>query len=63
MIRLTGMNNKELIINCELIEKIDEVPETIITITNGNKYIVLDTPDEIIEKVIEFKKRIFSLNR
>lgn len=63
MIKLTGMNNKELIINCELIEKIEEVPETVITINNGNKYLVLESSDEIIEKVIEFKRRIFSLSR
>ena len=37
MIDLTGMNNKEFILNADHIEKIEEVPETLITLTNGKK--------------------------
>ena len=37
MIDLTGMNNKEFTLNAEHIEKVEEVPETIITLTNGKK--------------------------
>ena len=59
MIRVTGMNNKEMIINCDQIEKIEEVPETVITLVNGNKYLVLETSDEIVDLTIEFKRRIY----
>ncbi|AAK80111.1 flagellar protein FlbD [Clostridium acetobutylicum] len=60
MINLTGMNGKELILNDEKIEKIEEVPETVITLINGNKYIVEESIDEVINKIIEFKKKIVS---
>jgi flagellar protein FlbD len=58
MIKLTGLNKKEFIINAEQIEIIEQVPECVITLVGGNKYIVLESYDEIISKVIEFKNRI-----
>lgn len=61
MIELTGMNNKDFILNADHIEKIEEVPETIITLTNGKKYIVLQSVDEVINEVIKYKNRIFNL--
>ncbi|ERK31717.1 MULTISPECIES: flagellar FlbD family protein [Clostridium] len=61
MVNLTGMNGKELILNAEHIEKIEEVPETIITLTNGKKYIVLETPEEVVDRVIRYKNRIFNM--
>lgn len=62
MIKLTGMNHKEFIINSDNIEKIEEVPETVITLMNGNKYLVEETADEVIDKIILFKKRIYNSN-
>lgn len=58
MIRITGMNSKEFILNADHIEKIEEVPETLITLTNGKKYIVLETVEEVIEEVIRYKNKI-----
>jgi flagellar protein FlbD len=59
MIKLTGLNNKEIILNAEHIEKLEAVPESLITLINGNKYIVLESTEEIINKVIEYKNKIF----
>jgi flagellar protein FlbD len=39
----------------------EEVPETLITLTNGKKYIVLETTEEVIKRVIEYKRKIFTL--
>ncbi|ATD54642.1 flagellar FlbD family protein [Clostridium chauvoei] len=58
MVKLVGMNNKEFILNADHIEKIEEVPETVITLTNGKKYIVLETVEDVIEKVIIYKNKI-----
>ena len=60
MIRLTGFNKKEFILNAEVIEKIEMMPETLITLINGKKYIVIEEAEEVVEKVIKYKKRIFS---
>ncbi|WP_066892566.1 flagellar FlbD family protein [Clostridium nigeriense] len=58
MIDLTAMNNKDFILNADHIEKIEEVPETLITLTNGKKYIVLESVEEVVEKVIKYKNKI-----
>ncbi|WP_278601052.1 flagellar FlbD family protein [Clostridium tertium] len=58
MINVTAMNNKGFILNADHIEKIEEVPETLITLTNGKKYIVLESVEEIVEKVIIYKNKI-----
>ena len=58
MIDLTAMNNTEFTLNADHIEKIEEVPETLITLTNGKKYIVLETIHEVKDKVTRYKNRI-----
>lgn len=58
MINVTGMNNKEFVLNADHIEKIDEVPETLITLTNGKKYIVLESVEEVVDLVLRYKNKI-----
>ena len=60
MIDVTGMNHEKFILNADHIEKIEEVPETIITLTNGKKYIVLESVDEVRSSVIKYKNKIFT---
>lgn len=61
MIKVTGLNHKEIFLNAEHVEKIEEVPETLITLTNGKKYIVLESNEEVIKRIIEYKRKIFTL--
>ncbi|WP_411170347.1 flagellar FlbD family protein [Clostridium sp. MB05] len=58
MIKVTAMNNKDFILNADHIEKIEEVPETLITLTNGKKYIVLESVEEVVEEVLRYKNKI-----
>ena len=58
MIKLTRINEKEIIINIDIIESIEEVPHTVISTVQHNKYVVKESADEIINKVIEFKQKI-----
>lgn len=60
MIQVTGMNQKQFILNADHIEKIEEMPETIITLTNGKKYIVLESIEDVKKAVIEYKNKIFT---
>jgi len=62
MIEVTGMNKKKFILNADHIEKIDEMPETNITLVNGKKYIVLESVEDVINEVIKYKNKIFTLN-
>lgn len=60
MIKLTGLNKEEFILNAEVIEKIETMPETLITLVNGKRYIVLESTEDVIDKVIKYKNRIFT---
>jgi len=64
MITVTLLNNNSIVINSNLIETVENIPETKITLTTGKYYLVLEPRAEIIHKVIEYKQRIFkNLNR
>ncbi len=58
MIKLTRLNGQELVINAEMIERMEAKPDTIITLTTGEQYIVRDPVDEIIAKVTRYKQEI-----
>ena len=58
MIRLSKLNNQEFALNSELIETIEQTPDTVITMTTGNKYVVKETQDEIIRRIILYKRKI-----
>jgi flagellar protein FlbD len=58
MIELTDLTERSFVLNCDLIETISSIPETKITLTNGKYYLVKESPAEIIEKVLSYKKRI-----
>ena len=59
MVRLTKMNKSEFILNTDLIETIEETPDTVITLTNGRKMVVLESAEQIIEQIIEYKRKIY----
>lgn len=56
MIKVTRINDSDLVINADLIEFVEAIPDTIISLTTGKKIMVRNTPDEIIEKVAAFKR-------
>jgi flagellar protein FlbD len=62
MIKLKRLNNSEIVVNSELIQFIEETPDTVITLTNGHKMVVVESSAEIIKKVIEYKNKIHSLD-
>lgn len=47
-------------VNSDLIESIEETPDTVVTLTSGNKLIVRDRMDEVQKKIIEFKRKIYA---
>ena len=60
MIKLTKLNDKEIYLNPDLIDNIESHPNTTIRLTTGVKIIVKETPDEVVNRIVEFKKRIFN---
>lgn len=60
MIKLTKLNEKEIFINPDLIENIESHPNTTILLTTGKSTIVKETPEEVTNRIVELKKRIYS---
>jgi len=58
MIRLTRINHVPLVLNADLIEHVEITPDTVIAMTSGQKFMVLESADEVIRKVIEFRRSI-----
>jgi flagellar protein FlbD len=58
MIRLTRLNRAPLVVNSDLIEHVENTPDTVIFMTTGQKFVVLETPDAVIEKIREFRRSI-----
>lgn len=58
MISLTRLNGHPLMLNCDLIESVEATPDTVVTLTSGNKLIVRDTMEEVQSKIIAFKRKI-----
>jgi flagellar protein FlbD len=58
MIRLTRINHVPLVLNSDLIEHVEITPDTVIAMTSGQKFLVLESADEVIERVIDFRRTI-----
>ena len=56
MIQLTRINRSSLILNADLIEHLQSTPDTLITLTNGHNYLVLETPSEIVDRIVQFRR-------
>ncbi len=59
MIHLTRINRVPLVLNADLIEHIETTPDTVISLVNGQKIVVLESSDDVIKKVIEFRREIY----
>jgi flagellar protein FlbD len=60
MISLTRLNHSPVVINPDLIVVMEETPDTIITLSNGEKITVHEKVQEVIRRVIEFRRRVFN---
>ncbi len=58
MIRITRINHEPLVLNSDLIEHIETTPDTVISLTTGQKFMVLESPEQVIERVIRFRRSI-----
>jgi len=61
MILLTKINNVHITVNCDMIQLIEETPDTVITLGNGDKIVVKEPMVEIIDKTVEYRRRIRQL--
>ncbi|HLI83461.1 MAG TPA: flagellar FlbD family protein [Bryobacteraceae bacterium] len=59
MVRLTRLNHASMVLNSDLIERIDITPDTVITLTNGEILRVLESADEVVRRIMEYRRNIY----
>jgi len=62
MIKVKRLNGTQYVINCELIETVEQTPDTVITTIHGKKYVVAETIEEVVEKVVQYKRNLYSVS-
>lgn len=60
MIRLTRINGRPVVINSDLIEHIESTPDTVVSLTTKQSLMVLETVDEVVDRIVDFRRRVFS---
>ena len=58
MIQLTRLNNSPLVVNSDLIKFVEQSPDTVITLVNGEKILVRERADEVINRIVEFRRSV-----
>jgi flagellar protein FlbD len=58
MIRLTRLNNQSLTVNSDLIKFVEQSPDTLITLVTGEKIVVRESAEEVLERLIEFRRSV-----
>jgi len=62
MIHLTRINHIPLVLNADLIEHMESTPDTVISMTNGQKFVVLEPIEDVIGRVVQFRREIYRCN-
>ncbi|OGS11557.1 MAG: hypothetical protein A2234_02170 [Elusimicrobia bacterium RIFOXYA2_FULL_58_8] len=60
MIKLEKLNGTMIVVNADIIESIEAAPDTVLNLATGNRFIVKNPVDEVVAKVIEYKKKVFA---
>lgn len=60
MIKLEKLNGTMVVVNAELIESVEAAPDTVLNLATGNRFLVKNSVDEVIAKIVEYKKKVYS---
>ncbi|MCS6801702.1 MAG: flagellar FlbD family protein [Chloroflexota bacterium] len=63
MIKLTRLDGSHIYVNAELIEFLEETPDTVVSLTTGRKLVVRETADDVSERIIALERRIHGTDR
>jgi flagellar protein FlbD len=60
MIQLTRLNNQPIMVNSDLIKFVEKAPDTVLTLVTGEKIVVLESCQQVFDRVVEFRRTINS---
>jgi len=58
MIQLTRLNQHPLVVNSDLIKFVEQAPDTVITLLNGDKIVVRESAQDVLERVVQFRRSV-----
>jgi flagellar protein FlbD len=58
MIQLTRLNNHPLVVNSDLIKFVEQAPDTVITLVNGDKIVVRESAQDVLDRVVQFRRSV-----
>jgi flagellar protein FlbD len=62
MIAVTRLNGKRFVVNAEQIRYVEITPDTLITLMNGEKVMVKETLEEVVQRAIEYGRQLRSFS-
>jgi flagellar protein FlbD len=60
MIAVTRLDGSEMVLNSDMVEWIEQTPDTMVGLANGERFLVRESPDELVRRVIEFKRSVLA---
>jgi flagellar protein FlbD len=60
VIPLTLLDGKPIVVNVDLVQWIEETPDTVITLTSGERLLVKERSDEVVRRAVEFKRAVIA---
>jgi flagellar protein FlbD len=58
MVSLTRINHQSIVLNSDLVEHLEPTPDTVITMVSGQKFVVLESPEEVVRRIVEFRRAL-----
>jgi uncharacterized protein YlzI (FlbEa/FlbD family) len=58
MIQLTRLNNHPLTVNSDLIKFVEQAPDTVLTLVNGEKIVVRESAQDVLDRVVQFRRSV-----
>ena len=58
---MTRLHGSRLAVNCDLIERVEATPDTVLSLVDGSRYVVRETVSEIVDKVRAFRASVVLL--
>ena len=58
MMQVTSLTNHPLVLNSDLIKFVEQAPDTVITLLNGEKIVVRESAPDVLERVVQFRRSV-----
>lgn len=59
MVLLTRLNHQPLAVNSDMIKFVEQSPDTVLTLITGEKLMVLESSDEVVKRIVEFRRSVY----